>query len=826
MRLKALFTLLFLVLSTSPLTAQLTGEALSAARGPLGTPEIIEILGISVEGTSDDYANSFVQQTSRLLIGQKLTIPGDPALGDAIRAIYRLRTYEDVQIIQERKVGQGVYIVIRVREVAKLRDYEFSGVKKGHAKDLRKEVPLVTRGPVHANTIARSIQIIKDFYSEKGFPLTEVEVETVYHEEDNTESVDFQITRGPKVKVREITVTGNEGLSTSAIVGAMETKPKGGFRFWRSGKLDQKEYEKDLGRVVAKYNEEGYFDARVLRDSVYIVDADSKKPSLVVELEVKEGPRYHIRSVEWEGNTLYTDAMLDQRLGIFVGDAYNSKMLTENLYGVGKNRDVSSLYFNTGYMRFSVQPQITVHGDSLDLVFDLYEGDIYNYGTVSIAGNQKTKDHVVRRELATVPGSTFSRTQIQESIRRLMQLNYFTQESLAGGPGIDIREESKTVDLEYTVAEAGTDQLELSGTWGQFGLILMLRFSFNNFSMQNFLKGEEWKPLPSGDGQRFSVGIQTSGRLYQQYSISFTEPWFKGKPRPVGFSSSYSRIAQNIIRSGNSGGKLQTFSQRVFFEQRLKWPDPWFRTSTSIGYQYYNNEEWISTLPFGVSQEITFQQSLSRNNTNHPLFPSDGSNFSLSLEIAPPIGNLIQYHKWRLKNSWNTPVAPKLSLSFSSDFGYIGSLDGSDVAFERYIVGGSPFDTQGYYSFFGKDIVYMRGYSLGALGPRSADNDPFGGQILNKFSGELRWAAIQSEQLQAVPYAFVDAGNSWDNFKSYNPSDLYRSAGFGMKFFLPILGMVEMAYGYNFDEFEPIDSKHDGTKKWSFQFSLGQGFGQ
>ncbi len=825
MRLKALFILLLLATVTGASHAQLTGQALSDARGPLGNPEIVEILGISVEGTSDDYSNSFVQQTSRLLIGQKMTIPGDPALGDAIRAIYRLRTYEDVQIVQERKVGQGVYLVIRVREVPKLREYQFSGIKKGHAKDLRKEVPLVTRGPVHENSIARSVQIITDFYAEKGFPLAEVEVTKSSHP-DNTESVDFLIDRGPKVKVREINISGSEGLSESKVIGAMETKPKGGLRFWRSGKMDRSEYEKDLDRIVAKYNENGYFDARVVRDSVFIENADSKKPFLVVDLEVVEGPQYHVRSIKWEGNTLFPEEMLNERLGILEGDAYNSKMLTENLYGVGKNRDVSSLYFNSGYMRFSVEPRITVVGDSLDLLFDLFEGDVYNYGTINIAGNTKTKDHVVRRELTTVPGNTFSRNAIQDSIRRLMQLNYFTQESLAGGPGIDVREESKTVDLQYNLAEAGTDQLELSGTWGQFGLILMLRFTFNNFSMQNFFKAKEWKPLPSGDGQRFSVGVQTSGRLYQQYSLSFTEPWFKGKPRPVGFSTSYSRIAQNIIRSGSSGGKLQTFNQRVFFEQRLKWPDPWFRTSTSLGYQYYNNEEWISTLPFGVSQEITIQQSLSRNTADHPFFPQSGSTFSLSLEIAPPLGNLIQYHKWRMKNSWNTPIAPKLSLSLAADYGYIGSLNGDDVAFERFIVGGSPFDTQGFFNFFGKDIVYMRGYSLGAIGPRASDNEPFGGQILNKYSAELKWSAVQSEQLQAVPYAFIDAGNAWHDFKSYNPTDLFRSAGFGMKFFLPILGMVEMAYGYNFDEFEAIDSKHDGSKKWSFQFSLGQSFGQ
>ena len=825
MSLRALSFLFSFLIFVGISSAQTPVQPGAASRGPLGNPEIVEILGISVEGTADEYTNSFIQQTSRLTIGQKLTLPGDPVLADAIRSIYRLSTYEDVQILQERRVGSGVYLVIKVLEVPKLKAYEFKGIKKGHAKDLQKEVPLVTRGPVHESAIARTVQVIEEFYAKKGYPLATVDLTRERHE-DNTMSLTFDIDRGNKARVRSIVVTGNEGLSQAAIVKAMKTKPKSGWRFWRSGKLDQAEYDKDMARVVDKYNEKGYYDAQVLRDSVLIVNAETGKPSIEIQIDVREGPQYHIRDVTWEGNTLYEDALLSQRLGFTKGDAYNSKQLQTNLYGAGKDDDVSSLYYNAGYMRFGVQPTISVENDSLDLKFEIFEGEVYSIGNIDIAGNVKTNDHVVRRELTTVPGRTFSRSQIQESIRRLIQLNYFTQESLAAGPGIDIREESKTVDLKYNLEETGTDQLELSGTWGRFGLILQLRFNFNNFSAQNLFKKDAWKPLPAGDGQRLSVGIQTNGRRYQQYSLSYTEPWFKGKPRPVGFSTSFSRISGFTVLDDGSGGELLTFSQNVFFSQRLKKPDPWFSFSSTIGYQFYNNKEWISTLPYGISQQITFKQALTRDNTNHPLFPSVGSKFAFSLEIAPPIGDLIQYHKWRLSNSWNTPILNKVSFGLSFDYGFIGSLDKRDVAFERFIVGGSPFETQGFYSFFGKDIVYLRGYPLGALGPRSADNDPFGGKILNKYTAELRWMAIQTEQLQAAPYAFIDAANSWDSFKSYNPTDVYRSAGFGMRFFLPILGMVEMAYGYNFDPFEAINTKHDGSKKWTFQFSLGQGFGQ
>ncbi len=811
------------LLFVNPVKGQVTSPSLSGGSGLASSqPQTLEILGLTVEGVDDEYTKGFIQQTSKLTIGQTVVIPGDQAFGDAVRAIYRLGNYDDVQIIQDRKVGKGIFLAIRVRGAAKLREYSFSGIKGGHKKDLKKKAPLITRGPVRESAIARTVQIVKEFYAEKGRPLAKVDVARVDHD-DNTVSLEFKIDQGPKVAVSRIIIDGNELVSDSGVRKGMKTNTQTWWKFWSRPTYKRDEYRKDLETIVVKYNERGFFDAKVVSDSVYL-DTSSGKPSMVVEIKVHEGPLYHIRNMEWEGNALFTDEQLNQQLGVLPGETYNSKRLEERLYGVGKNNDVSSLYYNSGYMRFNVQPGLTVvHGDSLDIRFDVFEGDVYSYGDVTIAGNRKTREHVIRRELYTIPGAKFSRSDIQESIRRLMQLNYFTQESLAPGPNIDINEEKKAVDLRYNLEEQGSDQLELSGTWGRFGLVLMLRFGFNNFSAQRFLKKDAWKPLPSGDGQRLSVGIQTNGRQFQQYSLSFTEPWYHGRPTPLGFSLSYSKISGSTFLT-NNGGSLLTFSGNVFYEQRLKWPDSFFSTSTRLGYQYFDNDNWISTLPQGISSEITIRQSLSRNSTDHPIFPTSGSKMTLSLEVAPPLGGLIQYHKWRFNTSWNVPLSRKFSISLSSDIGVIGSLTGKDVQFERFIVGGSPFETQGFFSFFGKEIVYMRGYPLGSIGPRKG-NDPFGGRILNKFTSELKWMAIQSQQLSAAPYMFMDAANSWDGFKSYNPNDLFRSAGFGARLFLPILGMVELAYGYNFDTFSPINSKHSGIKKWSFQFSLGQGFG-
>jgi outer membrane protein insertion porin family len=792
-------------------------------------PDQYEILGISVEGVESETAKSVVTQASGLRVGQSVTVPGDEALGDAIRSIYRLGLFSDVKIVEERRVGDGVFLAIRVEEEPRLVEYTFSGVKRGHRKDLEEEVPILTGSPVRPSDIERSKQAITSYFKEKGYLLSSVEVARERTPEGHV-ALDFQIDRGPKVEIDEIRVHGNQEVSESRVKRSMKnTDEDRWWRFWSAATFDRDEYEEDLQNVVQYYNDRGYYDARIVEDTVFVRDGED--PGVVVELRIEEGSRYFIRDIKWEGNTVYSDEFLTQSLGFETGDPFNRSKLEENLFANRNSSDVASLYFNRGYMKFRAEPSISVvEGDSLDIHFDIMEGDVYKFGGITIAGNTKTKEHVVRRELYTVPGQTFSRDAIQESIRRLSQLNYFTQESFAGGPAMDIDEQEKKVDLSYTLEEQGSDQLELSGTWGSFGLVLMLRFTFNNFSAQNLFNAEAWDPLPSGDGQKLSLAVQTNGTYYQNYSLSYTEPWFRGRPTPVGFSLSYSSFGGGGRRSflsqgfGRGAGSLQTGSARAFYERRLKWPDDKFSMSTALRYQYYSNDSLFATIPQGISQIATVQQSLTRNSLDHPIFPMRGSQASLSLELAPPIGGFVQYHKWRFNSQWHVPIMSKLSVGFSSDFGYVGSLTGDPVNFERFIVGGSPFDTQGFTSYFGRDIIYMRGYPAAAIGPRRGD-EPVGGTILNKYTSELKWLAIQTPQLSAAPYVFLDAANTWNGFNSYNPSELFRSGGVGMRLFLPILGMLEIAYGYNFDTFDAISSRHDGGNQWYFQFSLGQGFG-
>ncbi len=799
------------------------------------TSDEIEILGITVDGVKTESMQNFAIRSSGLTVGQKVTFPNDPAISEAIRNLYRLKVFSDVKIVEENRVEEGVFLMIQLTEEPQLADFTFSGIKRSDRRKLSEEIPLFKGTRVRPADLEISVQVIKDYFDEKGFPLADVTI-TESPGPDNTINVDFAVNRGEKVRIRRVLISGNENISNRSVRRKLKnTKPRLPLFFWRKARFDPMEYEEDKVNVINHYNSKGFYDARIVADSVWL-ETINGKPSKVVSLEIHEGPKYHVRNIEWEGNTVYNDEVLTSSLGIEAGDVYNADRIDKNLYGNQSSSDVSSLYMNRGHMLFRVQPEVqVVEGDSLDLSYDLYEGDIFSFGDISIAGNDKTKEHVVRRELYTIPGQTFSRELIQETIRRLSQLKYFNQEKLGAGPSIDLDQENKKVDLVYNLEEVGSDQLELSGTYGRFGVILMLRFGFNNFSAQDLFKPSAWRPLPSGDGQQLSVSLQTSGRQYQSYSLGFTEPWLNGRPTPVGFQVSHSRfrgigfygynsLLNNSQRDSNL--RFSNTAARVFYEQRLQWPDDKFSTSTSLGYQFYSNVNYTSALPSGQSQQITLRQGLSRSSLDHPIFPTIGSTLLLSGEVALPISDFIQYHKWKLNTSWNVPILRKLTASFSADFGYIGSLTGDDVLFERYIVGGSPFDVQGYRTNFGKDIIYMRGYPSRVLGPRRG-NEAIGGRILNKFTSELRLLAVQSPQLTAAPYLFMDAANTWDRIQTYNPNQLYRSAGLGARLFLPILGMLEIAYGYNFDEFTPIgaqNSNHNGSRRWFFQFTIGQGF--
>ncbi|HYE57190.1 MAG TPA: outer membrane protein assembly factor BamA [Rhodothermales bacterium] len=799
---------------------------------PATTP--VQILGVTVEGASSEAVRGVVASVSGLRVGERLQLPGDAQLADAIRAIYRLGQFTDVRIVEERRVGEGVFLAIQVTESSRISDYTLRGVPSKDRDALRQRLPFVKGQRLLQNDLARAERVVEDFYHSRGY-LAATATARSAPAQDGGLNVTIEVSRGDRLEVKDIQINGNTQVSDAAIRKRMKgTKEDAWWRLFGNQAFQAQKFEEDKRRVLTYLNEQGFYDARIVSDTAYVRTSGGKPDGVVVELTVAEGPRYHVRNVDWDGNTVYTDAQLTQALGLQKGDVFNTTRLQENLYGNRQQSDIAGLYMNRGYMRFNAEPVVRIApGDSVDLSFEMYEGDVYSFGEIAVEGNDKTKEHVIRRELYTIPGQTFSRESVIESLRRLAQLNYFNQEALNQQPSQQVDDENKEVDLTYRVEEVGGDQLELSGTYGYIGLILQLRVTFNNFSAQNLFKKEAWRPLPMGDGQQLSLGVQTSGLAYQNFSLSFTEPWFRGKPTPIGFATSYSRYDFNRFNylGSNSASDSAGFngyavgSVRGFFNRRLKWPDDKFDLATGVGYRYYYVTYESAGLPTGTNHETTAEVALSRNSQDHPLFPRSGSYVNLSLDVAPPIPGFIQYHKWGLRTAWNNPLANKLTFGLTTQHGYIGSFTSRDVEFQRFLLGGSPFDYSGINATFGKDIVFLRGYPAEALGPRRGDV-AVGGRILNKYSAEVRWLAIQSPQLQAAPYLFADAANTWNGFSSFNPAQLYRSAGIGTRLFLPILGMIELAYGYSFDPFPALSASEDGRPKWRFQFSIGQGFNQ
>ena len=813
------------------------GVGLPLAQGNAARqPASYEILGLTVEGVSDEAARQFVLQASGLAVGQQVTIPGDQALSDAIRRLYELGNFTDIDILADRFVGPGVFLTIEVEETTRVGEVTFEGIKGGDRDELGKRIPLLRGRALRPADLARSEQIIEDYFNEKGYRLVTVETEQQALGDGRT-GITFTITRGRRIAVGDVNFHGNEAFSEGTLQKRLKNTPeKRWWRFWSTETFDEAAFEEDKQNLITFYNDRGYYSARVLEDSVWL-DTSGDEPEVIVDVHVEEGPQYHFRHITFDGNVEYTDAQLRDVLGIEPGEPYNRSKLESRLYYSPDHSDITSLYSDRGYLRFNINPTIIeAPGDSLDVTFEIVEGDVYEFGDIEIRGNTRTKDHVIRRQIRTVPGQTYSRQAIERSIRELMQLSYFDQQKLAEGPRVSIDEQEKKVNLTYNLVETGGDQLELSGGWGGggYGLILQARVAFNNFSIQNLFNGSAWRPVPSGDGQQLALSVQTSGRRYQSYSVTFTEPWFRGRNTPVGGSLTYTY--RDFSRSTIIGlddptleGGAQTFSTfgaRLFYRQSLRWPDDFFQTGTDLGYRLYSiegsNLSENYRLPEGRSQEVTVRQSLTRNSFDNPLFPSIGSSLLLSAEIAPPIPGFIQYHKEEFSTRWVTPIAGRLSLDFSGDFGYIGSLTGDDVEFQRYLIGGSPLEAQSTFQGYGKDIVFMRGYPTLAITP-ILNGQRVGGRILNKYTMEARLVAIQTPQFTFAPYLFADAANTWNSFDDYDPFKLYRSAGAGAKVFLPILGMIDLNYGYQIDSFSDFRGgvPTEVAPRWRFQFSLG-----
>ena len=596
------------------------------------------------------------------------------------------------------------------------------------------------------------------------------------------------------------------------------------------------DYESDKEAIIAYYHTLGYRDAQIVEDSIW-----RSPDGLRMHLTIDEGDQYYFGDITWKGNTVHDSETLNKVLGIRKGEVYNEELLETRLRFSIDGRDVSSLYMDDGYLFFNVDPtEVAVVNDTIDIEMRIFEGPQATIDEVVIKGNTRTHEHVIRRELRTQPGQKFSRSDIIRSQRQIIALGYFNPENLGIQTPVD--QANGTVDIIYEVEERPSDQLELSAGWGGIGrnkIIGTLGVTFNNFSLRNILNREAWSPLPQGDGQRFSVRAQTNGDYFQSYNMSFTEPWLGGK-RPNSFT--IGGVLTKFDQTDFGGGKLAIGRGYVGLGSRLKWPDDNFVSNTTINLEYLNLEDYLTgefrdknnePVTDGFFNNFSLSQTITRTTINEPSFPRSGSQISLTLQLTPPYSLLgrevdlenaqqlykyVEYHKWRLDAEWYTPVVGKLTLKTASKMAYLAAYN-KDIGpppFERFEIGGDGLSNQ-QFGITGKDIIAMRGYELGDI-----DANQFGGAtIFNKFTAELRYPLSLNPGSTIFGLVFVEGANGWRSFDDYNPFDLKRSAGVGLRAFLPMFGLLGFDFGYGFDNSSKIRQGAKWTEFGNFNIILG-----
>ena len=797
-------------------------------------PTEYEIGGVKVDGANYSDDNAIIS-ISGLKVGDKVRIPG-PAIPKAIKALWKLRLFTDVQVLQEKIIGDVVFLKIIIQERPRLSKHAFIGAKKSRHDDLSEAVNkfLLKGGIVTENVKVNAREAIVDYYESKGF-LDAKAVVFEYPDSSRVNSVrlEFHIVRGNRVKINEIQFIGNENIKSKKLAKKLDnTKKKG--KLFGSSKFIKNDYETDKESVITFYNNSGYRDAQIVKDSLWRND----KGELVLAIEVNEGNQYYFRNISWKGNSIYPSETLSEVLGIAKGDVYNQELLEERLRFSQEGRDVSTLYMDNGYLFFNVDPvEVAIEGDSIDLEMRIFEGPQATIDKVVIEGNDRTHEHVIRRELRTIPGQKFSRSDIIRSQREIMNLGYFNPENL--NINTPVNPERGTVDIEYSVEERPSDQLELSAGWGGNRRVIgTLGVSFNNFSLRNIFNKEAWRPLPQGDGQRLSLRAQTNGDFYQSYNVSLTEPWLGGKkPNSFTIAGFYNRFAFGI-RGRPNYERFNIIQGSLSLGTRLKWPDDNFISSTAINIQTLSLKNWSSGLfrtddgevvATGNFNNFSLKQTIARTTVNDPIFPREGSTVSLSVQFTLPYSLIfnrdrnfsdsgpnqlstaekfqwLEYHKWRFDADWYTTITGKLVLRANAKIGILGyyNRDIGAPPFERFQLGGDGINNQ-QFGFAGVDIISLRGYEIGDI-EANRDNTldrssrTIATPVFDKFTLELRYPLSLNPSSTIYVLAFAQGGNAWRSVRDFNPFDLQRSVGLGLRVFLPMFGTLGFDYGIGLDK--------------------------
>lgn len=809
-------------------------------------PGMYEIGGIRVLGAIN-FDHQSIIQASGLRQGQQLTIPGDE-ISKAIRNLWREGLFSDVQVKIEKITGSIVYLVIRVEPRAKLSRFKFEGAKKKEADKIRELINLYSGRSITDNLIFNTRARVIDFYKEDGYYDVKVDIDRRPDNVlDNAEIFVIRIDKGNKVKIAEINFYGVESIKENKLRRAMkDTKEKAFWRFFKRSKFSKVAFKRDKQAIIAKYQENGFRDAEIVRDSVYMIDPKH----LVVDIHIDEGEKYFFGNITWVGNSKYTSGYLDTILGIKRGDVYNKSLIEQRLFQSMDGRDVSALYMDRGHLFFQVEPiEKSIIDNHINYEMRLTEGKEARVKNVVIKGNYKTNEHVIRREIRTKPGDLFNRNDIMRSQRELQQLGYFDEQNFDIIPIPNPQD--GTVDIEYHLEEKSSDQIELSGGYGAGRVIGTLGLTFNNFSIQNMFNKEAWQPLPTGDGQRFSIRAQTNGRWFQSYNLSFTEPWLGGrKPNSLTFSMNHTLFSMtDLPRSHEDYSGVSITGTSLGLQRRKRIPDDYFTAYYEAGYQYYDVRNYGSVFDFdnGYSNNIAFRYILSRNSVDSPIYPRSGSKIALTTKATLPYSlydgiddysqlteqernKFAEFYKVKFTGEWYLPITKdrKLILRPKIGFGFMGSYSDAKglTPFERFYLGGNAL--QGVALLDGRELISLRGYDEQVVSSQLGD------PLIARYSLELRYPISLNPQATFFVLAFAEAGNTYTSFDSFNPFNVKRSFGGGVRVFLPMFGMLGFDYGWGMDGLDPHSQgygnandviRRGGGLVGNFQFIIGANLG-
>ncbi|MCL6295411.1 outer membrane protein assembly factor BamA [Jejuia spongiicola] len=822
--------------------------------------------GISVSGNTT-FSEATIITTSGLRKGKEITIPGED-ISKAIKKLWGYKLFSDIEVYISKIEGDIAYLEIRLSDLPQLNELKINGVKKGKKEAIIKETGLNKGTKVTENLITTTKNFLTKKYKKNGFYNSKILINTI-DVKDSLETARvnmvLNIDKGEKVKVKDIVFSGNNVLSDKKLRKAMKnTKKINRLRILKRSKFIDSAYQADLNHVIDKYKENGYRDARILSDSL-VVNDDNKTVSL--HINVNEGELYTFGDITFIGNTVYSNEQLNRYLRIKKGDTYNGVLLQERIADNSKPdaADITNLYQNSGYLFSSINPvEVNADGNVIDMEIRISEGKPAYFNKVSVVGNDKTNDHVIYRMLRTRPGQLYSKENVVRSVRELGQLGFFDAQEIS--PNFNNPNPNEgTIDMEYSVKETGSSQIELQGGYGGGGFIGTLGLSFNNFSIKDIFKKEAYKPIPMGDGQKLALRLQAS-RFYQTYSFSFSEPWLGGK-KPVQFSTSLSHTKQflynPITRNADKSRRFNITGLSVGLAKRLTVPDDYFTLSQAVSFQHYDLQNYntgLFTFGDGSSNNLSYTIGLSRNNTRiDPIYPTGGSNFSATAKFSVPyslfnkvdykalkderddleiiigdgtktiderteasdrVGEIdqerykwLEFYKINFKGDWYTEIVKDLVLKPSVEFGFLGAYnnDRGVIPFERFFVGG---DGLGNYSLDGREAIALRGY------PNQSLSDQDGGTIYNKFSLELRYPITLKASAKIYALGFLEGGASYNSFRDYNPFDIKRSAGLGIRIFMPAFGLLGIDFGHGFDALPGQTAKNG----WETHFIIGQQF--